>query len=109
MAASPPPPSDDSDFDLSLSADGVGDVDGPEAASPPMVVGGKVINGEAAALPVEEGQPPSFVFLQRLKKKGKAAMPEGGAPGVLAGGKAEGKPLGLGGEAVRRGPLRKRS
>lgn len=108
MATSPPPPSDNSDFDLSLSADEDDDVDAPEPAAP-IVVGGKVINDTAAALPVEEGQPPSFVFLARLKKKGKAPVPEGGAAKVVPGGRPDGKPLGLGGEAVRRGPMRKRA
>lgn len=107
MAASPPPPSDDSDFDMALSFDGDADVDTPEPAGP-MVVGGKVINDTAAAMPVEEGQPPSFVFLARLKKKGKASTPGVGAAGVRPGGRPDGKPLGLGGEAVRRGPPRKR-
>lgn len=108
MAASAPPPSDDSDFDLPLSADGDDDFDKPEPAGP-MVVGGKVINEKAAALPVEEGQPPSFVFLARLKKKGKAPVPVGRAAGVVPGGRADGKPLGLGGEAARRAPMRKRA
>ncbi|OSX75867.1 hypothetical protein BU14_0218s0033 [Porphyra umbilicalis] len=94
MASPSPHLSEGGDVDRAFSVDGdADDFDSPTAAAAGVVavVAGKVIHGAApaGAVPVDEGQPPSFVFLNRLKKKGKAPCAEGVA-----------RPLGLGGRGA---------